>query len=357
MLKKFLIGAALFASFGTITSPPAEAEEMFVRNRVFREAYFVGGTAYAPADSFLKAVKVPWTVRGSTIVLGEGASPGLGDSSESITLSKDGKTLALNGSFRNGKLYVPVKPLAEFVGYKVKYNNKLGVVDVIKAQVMTEAQEKAFEEVAAARAAEKSARKAKWNERVEKARAERQAKADEKAAAEDDDSDEDFEDEDEDTDVVATDSDSGKSAKPSKASDDDEDLGDDDEDSDDPKAAKSTDKAADSDKDTEEAPPEAKVVVLSTDANPNLYDGNVQFLASLQNQGYAGAVNVSAKLVAIGPDGKVWVSKTLYHRGPLAPDGRWDIVEDYRHKLRGGMPRGTYKVTVTPSFKTAPENK
>ncbi len=98
--------------------------------------------------------------------------------------------------------------------------------------------------------------------------------------------------------------------------------------------------------------------MLSTDANPNLYTGECVFRAVLQNQGFAPAEGISAAFTVTGPDGRVWVKKTLY-RGPLGVDGRWEISESYKHPLASAMPRGNFTVDVVPKFTSAivPESK
>ena len=78
----------------------------------------------------------------------------------------------------------------------------------------------------------------------------------------------------------------------------------------------------------------------------------MKFRAVLQNQGYAQATDVKARLVVVGPDGKEWIAKTIYH-GPMAPDDRWEITEDYKHRLGAAIPRGNYDVRVSPTFKSA----
>ena len=72
MLKRFLGGAVLVAALCGSGVAPVQADEMYVRNRPFKDAYFMSGTTYVPVDGFLKAVRVPWSVNGSSIVVGNG---------------------------------------------------------------------------------------------------------------------------------------------------------------------------------------------------------------------------------------------------------------------------------------------
>lgn len=324
MLKRFLCGVSLLSLLCGTVSTPAQAEEVYVRNRLFKDAYILGGTTYVPVDSFLRAVDIPWSVDGGKLVIGTGDSPEWTPSGDTFTATRDGSDLSVTGIVRDGRIYVPAKELAEFVNYKVIYNADTGIVDVVQGRLTSAADQKAAQDLAASKKAEKDARDAAWQARLEKVKADRKAKEDAENAEADSDDDE------EDDAPLATQSDSGTDV--SDTGTQSEDAGDTD--------------AADAG-----PPPEADLVVLSTTADPNNYTGEVVFRAVLQNQGNARATDVKANLVVIGPDEKEWVSKTLYH-GPMAPDARWEITDNYKHRLRDAIPRGNYTVTVTPTFKS-----
>jgi hypothetical protein len=317
-MKKYLCGLAVLVAL----SAPIPAEELYVRNRAFGDAYFVGGTTYVPAGSFLKALDVAWTANGATVVLGSGDSPESAFDSETITITHDGKTLDLSGMLRGGRLYVPARTLANFVGYTVIANPDTGVVDVVKSREYNSADAAAEKEVAAAKQAESAARKAEREARQAKERAAAEAKAKAEGAAEGE-----------------TSEGQEAAAKPTEA-------------------APATTETAPPPPETPKAPPAADLVVLSTDAEPNLYTGECVFRAVLQNQGFAPAEGISASFTVTGPDNRVWVKKTLY-RGPLEVDGRWEIKETYKHPLASAMPRGEFKVDVVPKFTSAsvPETK
>lgn len=335
MLKRFLCGAALTAALLGAGFTPVQAEELYVRNRLFKDAYFVGSTTYVPVDGFLKAVRVPWSLSGSNVTLGKGSSPDIGSGSEQLAFFKDGKRLDLSGQVRGGKLYVPAKDLAKFVGYGVIYNRATGVVDVVKARFTNEQDEQAATDLVAAKEAAKAERDAAWQARVEKAKADRKAKEEAEMAESGEGEDEEGLDEDSDEDVADETS---------------------DEDVEDTESAKSKDEDTTEEEVEKKPPPEADLVVLSTDANPNYYTGVVTFRAVLQNQGYAKATDVRAKFVVIGPTDKEkgktqWISKNMYH-GPIDPDGRWEIVQEYKHRAGASMPRGDFEIKVTPAFKS-----
>ncbi len=109
------------------------------------------------------------------------------------------------------------------------------------------------------------------------------------------------------------------------------------------------------DKAPEEEKPPADLVVSSKRANPNTYTGEVTFDVELQNTGGQTATDVRARFVVVGPDGKTWISKTLYH-GPIKPGGRWTFTEEYKHRLGGQAVTDrdgrTFEITVTPEFKS-----
>lgn len=310
-MKRYLCGAAIFA----ILSAPTFAEELFVKNRAFGDAYFIGGTTYVPVSEFLKAIDVSWNDLGSTVSLGSGNSPASAFDSESVTITQGEKSIDLSGVVRNGKLYVPVKNLANFVGYTVIHNSDTGIVDVIKVREYNASDAQAAQEVAAAKAAEEQARKASREARQAKEKAYADAKAAESGESEDEGS--------ESEDAAAAEE------TPSEVSEGEATAG-----------------------EAEEGPkeaPQANVVVLASDAAPNYYTGEVVISAVIQNQGFAPAENLTAQLTVTGPDGKVWFSKN-YHHAPLAIDGRWEISEKYTHRLKSAMPRGDFNVVVTPKF-------
>lgn len=349
MLKKFFCGAVLVASL--TFAGPAQANELYVRNRPFGDAYHIGNAAYVPVESFLKAVEVPWSTQGSTVVLGRGSSPSLTATSDRVTFNADGRQASLLGIVKDNQLYVPAAELARLVGYGVVHNEHTGVTDVVKAHEITALERKIAAQVkeeAEARAAE---RKAKWQERVAKFRAEKEAR--EAAEAEAEGGDDEDEDEDEFFDDEGDPDDEGNKKKK-------------------PKKPKKTEKADDEDAEVAEAPapaedkddeedktppPQADLVVLSSEANPNTYTGEVIFRAVVQNQGFATATDVKANLTVVGPDGKTWLSKTLYH-GPIAADGRWEITEQYKHRLGGQAVTDQngqgFNVSVKPTFNSAP---
>ncbi len=269
-------------------------------------------------------------------MIGRGNSPDLSSFGESVSISGRGETTLLSGIVRNGRLYVPVKALAEAAGYSVVYNQSTGVVDVVKSRLANADDAKLAQDLADAREAEKKQREAAWQARVEKARADRKAKADaENTDVGDEDGDEPTED---DSDKVS-DAKARTDKAPTVTAEDDEDG----------EVA-----SADEKKDEKPAPPpKAELVVLSTTADPNNYTGAVVFKAVLQNQGYATAGKVQARMIVIGPDGKQWLSKSFYH-ADIKPDGRWEITENYHHRAASAIPRGDYDVKVVPTFESIP---
>lgn len=323
-MKKYLYGVAVLAAL----SAPLSADELFVRNRAFGDAYFVGGTTYVPVTSFLKSVDVSWSDTGRTVSLGTGDSPETAFDSESVTVTQGEKSIDLNGVMRNGKLYVPVKNLANFVGYTVIHNSATGVVDVIKTREPNAADAKAEKEVADSKQAQSAAIKATREARQAKEKAYADAKAEAKGESDEDN-------------LESEDSAETASAEPAESAE-----------------VKGGEAQAGESEEKPKEPAKANLVILSSEANPNYYTGEVIFRAVVQNQGFAPAEGVSAQMTVTGPDGKVWLSKNI-HRAPVAVDGRWEITETYNHRLKSAMPRGDFNVVVTPKYSSGivPETK
>lgn len=344
MLKKYLYGAAVAAALSGAVSAPTTAEELYVRNRLFKDAFFVGAKTYVPVEGFLRAAQVEWSLDGPQLVVGSGSSPDLSSPTEQFTARNNGEQLNLTGIVRNGRLYVPAKELAEFVGYSVVYNQDTGIVDVVKGRLTSDMDIKAAKDLADAQQAQKeardAARKARQEEAERKAKA-AAAKVDGKEASDDGDSNEQKlaakGNPDKDPSDTKTQAIDGKDDKALQSYEDEQSR-----------------ESEDSDvTETDKPPAKADVLVLSSEAVPNNYTGEVQFRAVLQNQGTANATDVTANFSVVGPDGQTWVKKTLYH-GPIKPDGRWEIVENYRHRLGAAIPRGNYDVKVVPAFKSEP---
>lgn len=384
----------------------SSAEELYVRNRYFPSAQFSGGTAYVPVGDFIKALGMNWSVNGDgeITVSKDGTSPAAAFDEASFTLNHEGKSKSFTGVTRGGTALIGVKPLAEFLGYSVNYNPDSGIVDVVAGRNITDSDREAASELEKEKEAKRAAQKEAWAKRVAEHRERQEAKkAAEEAAAEDEDADGDDEDADMDEDkdkdgdeVIDEDveedgkdkkSKGDKKADKKKKSDDDADAEDDDkanqdkkskkddkaksdedeeaaanedEDGDEPvevakkddKAAKKDDKKdAKEDEKSNEPPPEANLVILSRDANPNFYTGEVEIKAVVENQGYAPAERVTGRLKVTGPDNRVWITKSVY--GPnLRPDGRWEITETYKHRDGAAMPRGNFDIDLTLDFKT-----
>ena len=343
-MKKYLCGLAVLAAL----SAPISAEELYVRNHAFGDAYFVGGTTYVPAGTFLKALDVAWTDNGASILLGSGESPDSAFDSEAITLTNGEKTLDLSGMLRGGKLYVPAKSLANFVGYTVIANPDTGVIDVVKSREYTSADAAAEKEVAAAEQAAKDARKADREARQAKEKAYADAKAEAEAKAKGETAEGET--------AEGEEGDAEADGKTDAKSGDKTDVK---TDAKTPEAKPAETAAAT--KPTEEKPkeaPTANLVVLSTDPSSNYYTGECTFRAVIQNQGFAPAEGLSAAFTVTGPDGRDWVKKTLY-RGPLPVDGKWEITETYKHPQASAMPRGNFTINVVPKYTSAavPETK
>ena len=347
-----LISAALFG--GSV-----QADELYVHNRPFMEANFVGRTAYVPVSSFLKSVGMGYRKSGDRIVVSEGGTaPPLEDNQ--VTVSYRGKQQTFSGTVRGGKVYVQLKPLAELLGLKVNHNMASGIVDVVQGRLRTAEDEKAAEELVAAKEADRLAKKEAWDKTVaahrEKVAARKAAEEAEKADEEGDETKADGEGGEEGDEKAGDEKGADDKAATSDETSDDEEkeVAKDDEPKEVEKVTESDTKESETEKEDEkknEPPPKADLVIISQDANPNLYTGEVTFTVVAENQGYAPAEGVTARLKVTGPDNRVWLNKTVYGRN-LAPDQRWEVVEKYKHRDGAAMPRGDFQIDFSPNFKS-----
>lgn len=337
MKKTTVAGLAITAA---LLGGSAQADELYVHNRPFTEATFRGRNAYVPVSSFLKSLGMGYQRSGNRIVVKKGASaPALEDGQ--VTVSYMGKEQTFNGSVAGGKVYVDLKPLAELLGYKVNHNYASGIVDVVEGRLKSEADEKAAEELASAKEADRTAKKEAWDKVVaahrEKVEA-RKAKEAEKAEAKEEGGEK------------AEGTEEAKTEKTEKSEKVEKEMAKEPAEVEKVEPAKEETKPAASEKENE-PPPKAELVTLSEVANPNLYTGEVEFKVVVENQGYASAENVTARLKVIGPDNRTWVDKTVYGRN-LRPDQRWEVTETYKHRDGAAMPRGNFTIQFTPNYKS-----
>lgn len=346
-MKLRLTHALAVLALVAFIAPLANAAQVYVRNRPFKEAVVIGGETYVPVDSFLRAAGFTWQAGDGVILIreGKGSAPDLTAASR---LSYGGRTLEVETITRGDRLYAPLRSLARGVGFTVNSNNATGIVDVVKGREISESDMSAAAEVEKLRAEKAAAAKAAAEAR-KKAR-EEEAKAEEEEAKAKTDGEEIAKTEGEEATEAGDKSEKGeKSTKSSKSS----------------KSAKG-EKSAKSEGDVAvtpsatpspaatpaaspssapEAPKEANLVVQNENAAANDYTGVVTVTALVVNQGDATAKSVSARYQLIGPDGKTWESATLY--GPnLEPDKSWSISRTYKHPAGASMPRGS----LTPKF-------
>ncbi|MGE0495823.1 MAG: hypothetical protein AB7S38_41845 [Vulcanimicrobiota bacterium] len=358
MKSKLVLGLLAAVVF---FSTAASAKELYVRNQPFRDAYFAGSETYVPLSSFLKATGTAWEVDGSTVtILKHGSSPAIAEAQ--VTLKQGSDSLSVDGIQRGQRVYVPLKPVAKFLGLGVIDNSTTGIVDVVSGRLISKSDEQAAQELKDAKQAKHDAQQEAWAKRVEKHRAAmEEKKAKEEAASADEDEEEaasadsedeeaasvDDEDEAEDKSVAAADDDKEKKTVKSKKTKKEE-ADEEEEVEETPAPAPEADKKDE----TPPPPPKAELLVENKDANPNYYTGDVVFTVTVVNRGNAPAENVRGVLKVVGPDKRVWVTKNVY--GPKVPaNGTWTITEPYKHRAGPAMPRGAFDIDLKVNFTTA----
>lgn len=356
MKSKLLLGLLAAVVF---FSTAASAKELYVRNQPFQDAYFAGSETYVPLSSFLKATGSAWEVDGSTVtIMKHGSSPAIAEAQ--VTLKQGSDSLSVSGIQRGQRVYVPLKPVAKFLGFGVLDNPSTGIVDVVAGRMISKSDEKAAQELKETKDAKHAAQQEAWNKRVaEHKAAMEEKKAKEEAASADDDEEEaasaDSEDEgseaasaeDDDKSMAAADDKDKKSAKSSKKSKKDE-ADEEEEVEEKPAPAPEAEKKDE----TPPPPPKAELIVENKDANPNYYTGDVVFTVTVVNRGNAPAENVRGVLKVVGPDNRVWVTKNVY--GPKVPaNGTWTVTEPYKHRAGPAMPRGAFDIDLKVNFTTA----
>ncbi len=323
-LSHALVALALLA----ILAPLADAAQVFVRNRPFKDVVVIGGESYVPVDSFLRAAGFTWQVGDGVVMIreGKGSAP---DLSTPARLTYGGRNVEIETVARGNRLYAPLKSLARGLGFTVTANNATGIVDVVRAHEITASETAAASEVAKNQA-DKQAAAAAAAEARKKAREEAAAKeaAEEAAAAKGEKT------------GTETGETAGTEETPSKTAGEETAAAT-------PSATPTpaATPAASPSPAAPEKPKEANLVVQNESANANDYTGVVTVTAVVVNQGDATAKGVSARYQLIGPDGKTWESATLSIPN-LDPDKSFNISRTYKHPAGSSMPRGS----LTPKF-------
>jgi hypothetical protein len=319
----------------------ADAQTLYVRNRPFPDRVNIGGTVYVPVERFLQALKVDWLPQedGSLIV-----TPGRGQGTpvtEKTFLMRSGeRSLIVEGLDRGQEIWVPLRPVADLMGFQVLYTPETEILDVVAGRPITASDRQAAAEIASANAAREQAIQEAWNKRREAIQAERKAReeaAAAKAAAEGEEPEADSQEGGEG--AFPSEMDARPAPRPSPAAPAPAPA---------PVASPAPPAAPEAPAKPEapKPPPEAMLIVISPMAVADYFTGTVRCTARIQNNGEAPASGISAQVILRGPDGSVWNRQRVYRDGTLEVDGVWNLEASYVHPDGNAMPRGIPSVTV-----------
>jgi hypothetical protein len=337
-MKKTLLFGVLAAA--TCFPLAASAQELFVRNRPFKQAIKAGSETFVPADSFLRALGYNWSVSGDTVTLSQSAASNPTLPAGNFKFVLGDKSLPLELSSRGQKSFVSMVPLAKFLGFNV--SNAGGITDVAKGRFSNETDKKLAAEVNQAKLAEEKATKEAWEKKAAEIKKKREDK--EKSSEEGDKADEKDSKDAKDS-KSETIGDSEKTAKGKK---------DKDKVAADAKAPVATDSkaepAAAKDEKKNEPKPAARLEVFQAEATPDYSTGVIKIRTEVRNQGNgpsSGSVSGTLSLYGTSPDGKesLWYQTSI--RGPvLKPDQNWTNAVEWKHRDGSAMPHGNLRVDL-----------
>ena len=335
--------AGLLAALLLLASA-ADAQTLYVRNRVFAERVNIAGTLYVPFEGFMQALRMDWTAQADgSMVARPGRGQGAPVTAEAFLLRCEDRSLVVEARVRDGAVWVPLRPVAETLGFTVLFNKDTGDLDVVAGRPYNEADREAEAALEAARSERQKAIEEAWAARREKIQAERKAReeaADAKAA----------EGAEAGTEAAATPGGGEGTFPPEMAGK----TGAEKKPEAEKKPAEET-PAAEATPATEEKPaaeekpkkpePKADLLVISPRALPDYFTGRVQITARIQNNGEADATGVRARVTLKGPDGSVWNTESLY-RDKVKVDEVWNLETSWTHLAGASMPRGVPTVLI-----------
>ncbi len=319
-------------------SNAAPAENYYVRNRPFTQVVKAGGEAMVSAEAFLRALGLNWTVDGSVVTLTDrpAANPTL--KSGVLTYRYGSSEVQLEGSPRGGATFVSMRPLAKLANYSVAANSQLGIVDVNKARMSTDAEKKEVGEVQAQFAAAQKEKEEAWTKKAAELKEKREkeaegAKKDEEGAG----------------DAASTDTPKEPKGKDKKDKDKK------------PEETAATQPTPPVEPKPEEKKPEEKkeanLEALPVNATANSLNGTVTMTCEVRNIGNAPSKGVSGTLTLTGPSrsgsvtdngnssSSTWYTKSI--NGPsVAPGASWTFTETWRHPSGNSMPIGNINASI-----------
>ncbi|MGI5845281.1 MAG: hypothetical protein ACOX9B_14055 [Candidatus Xenobium sp.] len=325
----------------------ADAQTLYVRNRPFPDRVNIGGTIYVPIEGFLRALKVDWlTQEDGSLVVTPGRGQGAPVTTKSFQMRSGARSLAVDGLDRNQEIWVPLRPVADLLGFKVSYTPGTETLDVVAGRPITASDRQAAADIASANAAREQAIQEAWNKRREAIQAERKAREEAeaaKAAAEAGEVEADPKEGNEGT--FPSEMDARPAPRPSQAPPAPVPA------APPPAPAAPAEPAAPAKPEAPKPPPEAMLIVISPMAVVDYFTGTVRCTARIQNNGEAPASGISAQVTLRGPDGSVWNRQRVYRDGTLEVDGVWNLEASYVHPDGNAMPRGIPSVTVELDYR------
>ncbi len=339
--------AALLAAVVLLMSA-ADAQTLYVRNRPFQNRVNLGGTMYVPLEEFLQALKMDWVVQADGAVeVSPGTGSGVPVTAESFALRSQGRSLRVDGALRDSKVWVPLRPVAEFLKFSVVYSPEIDVLDVVAGRLTTEEDREIAARIESERAASEKATQEAWEARKAQIEAERKAREEaERKAREEAQAGEAAQTGEAETTggaegtFPAEMSGRPSAAKPSPA----------------PRSTPKPTATPSPSPSPAPAPapapspspkpaPEALLIVVNPLATADYFTGRVRCTARIQNNGEAAATGISARVILKGSDGSVWNRQTLY-RDSLQVDESWNLETTWTHPSKSSMPRGIPTATV-----------
>ncbi len=169
-VRRWCVGLAAFACLlGSASS--VYADEVYVRNKPFKRVIYVDSALYAPLKQFVQAMHVKVSVSENGRLLFAAASsnrqnieigealvdqePGWATQEAKLLEAEyDGVVFPIAYVWRDNEVWVPVRLLAERLGFAVKDNKTTGIIDIIAPRPISSADRLAAEDLKAEKAAQ-----------------------------------------------------------------------------------------------------------------------------------------------------------------------------------------------------------
>lgn len=169
-VRRWCVGLAAFACLLGSSSMPVSADEVYVRNKPFKRVIYVDSSLYAPLGQFVQAMRMGVTTSENGHLLFVTGSAGFQNreteealvgresawaSSEAKFLEAeyDGVVFPMAYIWRDNEVWVPIRLLAERLGFTVSDNKATGIIDIIAPRPISQADRLAAEELKAEKAA------------------------------------------------------------------------------------------------------------------------------------------------------------------------------------------------------------